>query len=141
VIILFFSLHKSEPDVKPAPVAPKAAVEPAKPAAPVAAATPAPPKPAVVVPPGTALLTEANAELAKQSYVLAVDALLRASQANADAAQVGALALTLDKAVGDKLVAAHKHKDRAGEIEAKTLLAKLRPLLPAKKRPVAARHR
>jgi hypothetical protein len=63
---------------------------------------------------------------------------LRASQAGADATQVGALALTIDKAVSDKAIAAHKKKDRAGEMEAKALLAKLKPLLPA--HPVGKKH-
>jgi hypothetical protein len=91
------------------------------------------------------MMAEASTELAKQSYVLAVDALLRASAAGADAAQVGALALTIDQAVSENASAAHKRKDRAGETEAKALLGKLKPLLPAhavgKKHPVAARHR
>ncbi len=138
----------------PAPSPPKAsAPTPAAPAPPTAAApapAPAPTeKPAAAEPekgdPATlGLLAEAEGALAKQSYVVAVDALLRAQHGGADAAHVQPIAAAVEKALLANIAQARKRKDRASEAEDRALLAKLRPLAPpapAKRRATATARR
>lgn len=67
-----------------------------------------------------------------------MDALLRASHAEgADAAKVSALTASVSKSLNQSAVMAKKKHDRAGESEAKALLAKLKPLAPAAAAPTA----
>jgi eukaryotic-like serine/threonine-protein kinase len=127
-IVVLLATRKSEDPPKTSaapPAAPKAAPAPA-PTPPLPPA-PEPPKP----PAGEALLAEAQAAMQKGSYVVAVDAVLRASRAEgSDADKVKAVAIELDKTLGQHAATAKKNKDKASEAEDKALQVKLKPLLP-----------
>ena len=120
--ILYFAVHKAEPEptLAPAPTSQNAPVAP----------TPALPPPAVVPAHHATALDEARAAAAKSDYALTVDALLRASKDGSDVSQVQQLAASTHATlVQASLDATHRH-DSGGAQAARTLAAKIHGLLP-----------
>lgn len=119
--ILYFAVHKAEPEVAPA--------APTSQNAPAVAPPPALPPPASGG--SMAALDEARAAAAKGDHALTVDALLRASKEGADPAQVSELATSTHATLVQTSLDAMHHHDAAAAQNARALAAKIHGLLPA----------
>jgi serine/threonine-protein kinase len=133
--VLYFTVFRSSPSAE-APPPPKpeavAAAPPAAPgppqapppaaAAPPAASAPAPPAPNATAP----LMVQAEAELRNDNLAAAVE-LFQKAATGGEGKELKKLDASLTKALIAKAARAKKRKDKAGEADARALLAKLHP--------------